>query len=115
MQSEVLRNAIGYWEPRRVWYNAVLTALAGCWIVLTWPHFRPAFTFASLSKLIVLAVLANVCYSAAYLVDVPMQRSPLRAAWQQWRWVFWLFGTLFALAVTYYWVADEIYPFVGAV
>lgn len=115
MDSEVLRDAIGYWEPRRLWYNAALTALVGCWVALTWPHFRPAFTLASLSKLIVLAALANVCYSAAYLVDAAAQRSSLRAAWRQRRWLLWLFGTLFALAVSHYWIADEIYPFVGAV
>jgi hypothetical protein len=115
MRSEVLRDAIAYWEPRRLWYNAALTALAGAWVVLTWPHFGPALTLASFLKLIVLAALANVCYSVAYLVDLPMQRSSLRAAWQQRRWVLWLFGTLFALVVACYWIADEIYPFVGAV
>jgi hypothetical protein len=115
MQSEVLRDAIGYWEPRRLWYNVALTALASTWVVLTWPHFRPAFALASLLKLIVLAVLANVCYSAAYIVDLPLQRSSYRVAWQQRRWVLWLCGTLFALVVTCYWIADEIYPFVGAV
>jgi hypothetical protein len=114
MRSEVLRDAIGYWEPRRLWYNAALTALAGTWVVLTWPHFRPAFTLASVAKLIVLAALANVCYSAAYFVDLPLQRSAFRATWQQRRWVLWLFGTLFALVVTCYWIADEIYPFVDA-
>jgi hypothetical protein len=100
---------------RRIWHNAALTALTGAWVVLTWQHFRPAFTLASLAELIVLAVLANVCYLAAYLVDVPMQLSGFGATWQQWRWVVWLFGTLFALVFTYYWIADEIYPFVGAV
>lgn len=114
MRSEVLRDAIGYWEPRRLWYNAALTALAGIWVVATWPHFRPASTLASLLKLIVLAALANVCYSAAYLVDVSMQRSSFRAAWHRRRWILWLIGTLFAVVVTCYWIADEIYPYVGA-
>jgi hypothetical protein len=43
--------------------------------VLTWPHFRGAFTWPSLLVLFVLAVLANVCYCAAYLVDIPLQYS----------------------------------------
>ena len=71
-------DALRYWEPRRVLYNAVLTAVAGSWVVLTWPHFRsvqlmgipPGDTHPVLMILIVLAFLANVCYSAAYLVDV---------------------------------------------
>jgi len=113
MRSEVLRDAFGYWEPRRLWYNVALTALVGAWVVATWPHFRPALTLASLAKLMVLAALANVCYSAAYLVDVPLQVSSFRTAWRQRRWILGLFGTLFALAVTCYWIADEIYSYVG--
>ncbi|HVN33072.1 MAG TPA: hypothetical protein VMT45_13910 [Thermoanaerobaculaceae bacterium] len=113
MRSEVLRDAIGYWEPRRLWYNVALAALTVTCVLATWPHFRPAFTLSSLCKLIVLAALANVCYSAAYLIDVAMQRSSFRAAWQRRRWVLWLVGTLLALAFTFYWIADEIYPHVG--
>ena len=108
----VLAESIRYWEPRRLWYNLALTALASAWVALTWPHFRPSFTLESLGKLLILAALANVCYSAAYLVDIPMQRSSLKIAWRQRRWVLWLFGTLFALVFAYYWIADEIYPFV---
>jgi len=114
MRGEVLRDAIGYWESRRLWYNAALAALAGAWVVATWPHFRSAFTLESLFKLVVLAFLANVCYSAVYLFDLSMQGSSFRTAWQRRRWVLWLFGTLFALVVTCYWIADEIYPYVGA-
>jgi len=82
------------------------------WLALTWPHFREAFTLQSLLSLFVLAVLANVCYCAAYLADVPMQYSSFRAVWQRRRWVLWLAGTLFATALANYWIADEIYPYV---
>jgi len=114
MPPEIVRDALRYWELRRLWYNLALSALASAWIVLTWPHFRPAFNLPSLGKVLILAALANVCYSAAYLVDLPMQQSPFRLAWRQRRWVLWLFGTLFALLVACYWIADEIYPFVNA-
>jgi hypothetical protein len=114
VNGDILRNAIRFWEPRRIWYNAALAALTIAWVVLTWPHFRPVFTLTSLAKLIVLALLANVCYSAAYLVDLPMQLSAFRVGWQRWRWVMWSLGTLFALLFTYYWIADEIYPYVSA-
>jgi hypothetical protein len=114
MPSELIRDAIRYWEIGRLWYNLALTALAGAWLWLTWPHFRAALTLDSLGKLLILAVLANVCYSAAYLVDIPMQQSSARATWRQRRWALWLVGTLFALALAYYWIADEIYPYVGA-
>jgi len=54
-----------------------------------------------------------VLYCAAYLVDLPMQTSSYRDAWRRRRWTLWLIGTLFAAALTYYWIGDEIYPFVS--
>ena len=114
MTPESLREASRYWEPRRIWYNLALTALVGAWVLFTWPHFRYALTLHHLLQLLVLAALANLCYSVAYLVDIPMQQSSVHVAWRQWRWALWLLGTLFALLIACYWIADEIYPFVGA-
>jgi hypothetical protein len=104
-----LRDAARFWEPRRIAYNLVLTAVVA-WLILTWPHFRPALTLQSLLLLLVLAAMANVCYSAAYLVDVLLQFSPFRNLWQRRRWSLWLVGTLFAVLLACYWIADEIYP-----
>jgi hypothetical protein len=105
-------DAIRFWEPRRLVYNSVLIAATLVWLVATWPHFRPALTLHSLLLLAVLALLANGCYCAAYLVDIPMQRSSFRNIWRRRRSVLWLMGTLFAFVVANYWIADEIYPFV---
>jgi hypothetical protein len=110
--QQILRDAIRYWETRRIAYNLVLTAAVVAWIVLTWPHFRPALNVHALPLLLVLAALANLCYCAAYLADIPMQYSPVRSLWQRRRWGLLLIGTLFALLIANYWIADEIYPFV---
>lgn len=104
--------AIRYWEPRRVVYNFALVAICVAWIVATWPHFRPALTLASLRIMAVLALLANVCYCAAYLVDIPAQHLAFSAVWYRRRWILWLTGMLLAILFTNYWIADEIYPFV---
>ncbi|MGA8873051.1 MAG: hypothetical protein WA434_03585 [Candidatus Acidiferrales bacterium] len=104
-------DAIRFWEPRRLAYNLVLVAATGAWLALTWPHFRPALTLPSLAPLAVLALLANVCYCAAYLVDIPLQRSSLSSLWIRRRWILWSLGTLFAFVLANYWIADEIYPF----
>jgi hypothetical protein len=109
---ELLADAIRYWEPRRIVYNLVLTAVVLAWIVLTWPHFRPAFRLSSLLLLAILGLLANVCYCAAYLVDLPIQHSSLSTVWKRRRWGVWLIGTLFAILLANYWIAHEIYPFV---
>jgi hypothetical protein len=109
----VFRDAVRYWELRRIWYNLALLGIAVAWVVGTWPHFRPAMNVASLLKLLVLAGLANLCYCAAYLVDIPLQHSGLRASWRRHRWALWLVGTVFAIVFANYWIADEIYPFVN--
>jgi len=109
---EILADAVRYWEPRRLGYNALLASVFLGWVVFTWPHFRAAFTLGALAALAVLALLANLCYCAAYLIDIPLQYSPLRALWRARRRVLWLLGALFAAALTWYWIADEIYPFV---
>ena len=103
-------DAIRYWEPRRVIYNFVLIAVTVAWVAGTWPHFRPALTLSSLTPMAVLALLANVCYCAAYIVDFAMQHSSLDSLWRRRRWILWLIGTLFAIVLASYWIADEIYP-----
>jgi hypothetical protein len=108
----IFDDALRYWELRRIPYNVVLTMVVLAWIVLSWPHFRPAFTWLDFVALLTLAVFANLCYSAAYLVDIPMQYSSFRNAWLRRRWLLWLFGVLFAFVLANYWIADEIYSFV---
>ena len=107
----LLAEALRFWEPRRIFYNLALAIVVVAWLVLTWPHFRPAFTLTSLLFLVLMALLANACYCAAYLVDLPLQHSNLRASWRRWRWALWLLGTLLAILFANYWIVDEIYPF----
>jgi len=109
---ESLADALRFWEPRRLAYNLVLTIVVVVWFATTWPHFRVAMTLSSLLLFSVLALLANACYCAAYFVDIPLQRSSLSLAWRRRRWGLWLVGTLFAVVLANYWIADEIYPFV---
>jgi Mn2+/Fe2+ NRAMP family transporter len=104
-------DAIRFWERRRLIYNIVLAAVVLAWLVATWPHFRQALTLSSLLLLVILALLANACYCAAYLVDIPMQRSFPNRVSRRLRWGLWLLGTLFAIVLANYWIADEIYPF----
>ena len=111
-----LGDAARFWEPPRLAYNLVLTAVGVVWLVWTWPHFRPALTLQSLLPLLVLAVMANVCYSVAYLADILLRSSPSRGLWQRQKWGkrgIWLAGTIFAVILECYWIADEIYPNIG--
>jgi hypothetical protein len=109
-----IRDALSYWEPRRLAYNGALLVQACAWVVLTWPHFQPAFTLGNLGRVLILAGIANVCYCAAYLIDVPLQEAFGHTARRPWRFPVWLLGTLLALLVAQYWIGDEIYPFINA-
>lgn len=106
---ESFKDAIRYWEPRRLVYNLVLSGVTVAWVAGTWPHFRAALTLSTLPPMAALALVANACYCAAYLVDIPFQRSSLGAIWKRRRWGLWLMGTLFAIVLASYWIADEIY------
>jgi hypothetical protein len=108
----LVADAMRFWELRRLIYNFVLCAVVVAWVVGTWPHFRPMFEPHSLLLIVVLALIANVCYCAAYLVDIPLQCSALGTKWRHWRWPLWVAGMLLAILLANYWIADEIYPFV---
>jgi len=108
---EILDDAIRYWESRRLAYNLVLTVVVIAWVATTWPHFRGALTLESLLALVILAAIANLCYCAAYLVDIPMQYSSFCVVWRRRRWLLWVVGMLFAVALSNYWIVDEIYPY----
>jgi len=102
--------AARFWEPRRIWYNGALFVVVLLWLGLTWPHFRPALTLEALGKMTVLALLANICYCAAYLVEFFLQAVESDVNRRRFRWAVWILGMLFALLVENYWIADEIYP-----
>jgi len=104
-----LRQAARFWEPLRVGYNMVLIGTVVAWVIATWPHFQPALRLATLVPMTFLAFMANACYSAAYLVDVPLQYGP-RQLLACWRWTGWTVGTMFAILLANYWIADEIFP-----
>src|SRR6266436_9200392 len=80
---ELLVDAVRYWEPRRIPYNLTLIAIVLIWVIVTWPHFRPALTLTSLGIFTVLGLIANACYCAAYFIDIALQSSSFREVWRR--------------------------------
>jgi hypothetical protein len=97
---DAVSDAIRYWEPRRIAYNGVLALIVLAYFAINWPHSRIVVSFEGVLIVFVLAVLANICYCAAYLGDVFVQISGFRDAWQKWRWVLFIIGTAFAAIIT---------------
>jgi hypothetical protein len=110
--TDAFRKSVLFWEPRRILYNAVLCSVVLAWIVFSWPHFLPAFHLWTLVQLVILAVVANLCYCAAYLPDLTFQHSDVIAVSNRWRWMLWVAGTLFSVLLANYWIPGEVYPFV---
>lgn len=106
-------DAMRFWERQRLLYNLALAATTTFWMVISWPHFLPALKLQSLALLGILALLANLCYCAAYAAEPAIQRRPTVSTRARMRWSLWLVGTLFAILLTSYWINDEIYPDVG--
>ncbi len=103
-------DAARWWEPRRVLYNLVLSAIFVALVARTWMRIRPELDASAVVPLFVLAVLANVCYSAAYVADFALQAGFLGAARNRARLAVWVLGTLFAVLIETYWYLDEILP-----
>jgi hypothetical protein len=80
-------NAIRFWEPRRVIYNLALTVVVGVYFVTAYPASKEVLSVDFALGVFLLAVVANVAYCAAYLVDIFVQISGFREVWQRGTWV----------------------------
>jgi hypothetical protein len=103
-------DAVRFWEHRRIHYNLALIAVVIFWLLMDWQHFHRAFNLASLGPLAVLALLANLCYTAAYAADAVVQHLLADSSWHSARWLLWIAGTILAVLLESYWINDEIYP-----
>jgi hypothetical protein len=93
---EVVTDAIRYWEPRRLLYNAILTTVVVICFSFNYPGSRTALTLDHAQGIFLLAVLANIAYCAAYLPDIFAQISGFRGQWRKSRWVLFAIGVTFA-------------------
>jgi hypothetical protein len=96
-------DAIRYWEPRRILYNLVLAAIVLSYFVIGLPLSKGFITLNFVLFLFLLAVLANVAYCAAYVVDIFAQISGFRELWQKYRWLLFVVGVTFAGVITRFW------------
>jgi hypothetical protein len=100
--SAFAANAIRYWEPRRAVYNGALAMVVLGHLAAGWPASRAQLTFDVVLGLFFLAVLANVCYCAVYLVDLFVQFSGLREFWAKGRIAVLAVGTAFGAVIAHF-------------
>jgi hypothetical protein len=97
---EMVTDAIRFWEPRRLIYNAVLAFIVIGYFCGSLPESQAALSFNGFLFVVVLAVLANLCYCAAYIADIFAQFSGFRVLWLRWRWLLLALGITFAGIIT---------------
>src|SRR6266498_834678 len=94
--SPTARDAIQYWERRRIIYNAVLACIVVAGFVVAWPASLTWFSRPALPALLQSAVAANLLYCAAYGVEWLFQLSPYRESWPRRRIFLFVAGVGFA-------------------
>ena len=97
---EILTDAIRYWERLRIAYNVVLAAIVVAVFLLQWPGSGAALSVDLVLTMFILAVLANVAYCAAYIVDLAAQYSDFSETWKRYRWLLFVVGVVFAGIIT---------------
>jgi len=97
---EYATDAIKFWEPWRLAYNLALTTIVVICFVVSYPLSKRVLSLDLCLALFLLAVVANVAYCAAYVVDIFAQASGFRQLWQRYRWLLFAIGTTFAGIVT---------------
>ena len=102
---ESLTDAIHYWEPLRLAYNAVLAVIVLIYFWRRYPASKVTLSVDAILVIFLLAVLANVAYCAAYFVDIFAQWSGYCETWRKNRWILFAIGLLFAGIVTRFWAA----------
>lgn len=93
-------DAVRFWERGRILYNLALVAVVGAVFGHFWPLSRQALSLDLALGLFELAVLANVLYCSAYVVDLFLQYAGFAAGWRRRRWMLWTLGTAFACVLT---------------
>ena len=99
---ESITAAIRYWEPLRILFNLALAVVVLAHFGIHYPASKTVLSFELALFLFLLAVLANVAYCAAYVVDIFAQSSGFRAEWLKYRWVLFMIGLLFAGVITHF-------------
>jgi hypothetical protein len=103
-------DAIRYWEPRRILYNLILSAIVLGYFVVGLPGSRGIISLNFVLGLFLLAVLANIAYCAAYVADIFAQASGFRELWQKYRWILFVIGVLFAGILARFWSLSFFNP-----
>jgi hypothetical protein len=99
---EYATDAIKFWERGRILYNLGLAAVVVLHFLAGYPASKAALSLNFGLGLFLLAVVANIAYCAAYIVDIFAQASGFRELWRSYRWLLFAVGLTFAAIITHF-------------
>ena len=97
-----IADGLRYWEPRRLIFNLALGAVVIAHFVAALPDSWATLTLNTGLGIFFLAVLANVCYCAVYVIDLFVQFSGLQSAWAKGRVAVLIVGIAFAAVIAHF-------------
>ena len=103
---EAATSAVRYWERMRLVYNGALAFIVVVIFGMGYPHSWEVLSLQKTDALFlffILAVVANVLYSVAYVPDIFLQMSGYREAWLRFRWILLVVGFVTAAILTQFW------------
>lgn len=89
-----------FWERGRLAYNGIQLMLVGIMVATRWPDSRHLFVDANPGNFFTFAIIANLLYCAAYLVEALLQLPWLKPEPRPVRWCVLIRGTFFACILT---------------
>lgn len=99
--KKIMTDAIRFWERLRIPYNLVLASIVVYYAIPPIMKQRGMDWGLTAMWLFIFAVLANVAYTFAYLVDIPVQLSDFQPQWRRMRIGLFIIGTIFAACITW--------------
>ena len=105
---DIRKDALQYWEIRRLTYNGLLTlaALGGYefYRALPSPNDAPtnAYPIEVVGAFLAAGLGANLLYCFAYVPDLFMQLSDMREWWRRIRWVLLILGCLLGMGLAFF-------------
>jgi hypothetical protein len=107
---DYVTDAIKFWERWRIVYNLALAAIVIIHFVAAYPASKTMLSLDFCLSLFLLAVVANIAYCAAYILDIFAQASGFRDLWQRYRWLLFAIGTTFAAIITHFVATGIFHP-----
>ncbi|MEM9353686.1 MAG: hypothetical protein AAGA92_11790 [Planctomycetota bacterium] len=109
-ENPAFSEAVRYWEPRRLLYNAALAAVVLFNALSGLPASMALLSVDLVLTVCLLAVIANMVYCAAYPVDVFLQYTAYADTWRRRRGVLLAIGLLTAMILTRFVAMDMFDP-----